>query len=91
MKPSIILTSKPAQQDLLNIKAAHQDMMIDMANHNVKVDAYKQQKAAELQTANTMKMEMDKEKMTANTESQRMTLDFQTKQGELNIKRASLT
>ena len=40
---------------------------------------------------NSMKMEMDKAKMTADTAAQKNAMDFQQKQAELDIKRAALS
>ncbi len=90
MSSPIIISSKAAQKDLLKIKDVHADLVNGMANQQVRVAGYRMQKAAEMQSQQIVKNEMDKEKMTANTESQKMALDFQTKQSELDIKRASL-
>ncbi len=89
-KSPIVITSKAAQKDLQNISLKHDEMTQGMQIQAIKSDAYRQQKAAELQAANVMKNEMDKEKMVANTESKKMALDFQAKQSALDVKRASI-
>lgn len=61
-----------------------------MADQAQRVEQYKQKKASELQTKETMKNDMDKSKMVANTETQKMALDFQKSQAETDIKRASM-
>lgn len=90
LSPAVI-TSKPAQKDFDRIKATHADLVQGMALQAQKVAAYRQQKAAELQQEQTMRADMDKSTMAANTNVQKNTLDFAAKQGELDIKRAALT
>lgn len=51
---------------------------------------YNQQKQANLAAQNSMKAEIEKEKMVANTEAQKNALTFQQKQSEIDVKRAAL-
>ncbi len=90
MKPSVI-TSKPAQKDLLKIKAQHDDIVRGMADQSIKVENYRQQKAAERQSKMTMENEMKKEQMVQNTAAQKNNMDFTSKQAELDIKRSLLS
>lgn len=89
MNPAVI-TSKSASRDLEKIRAQHAAIVDGISNQAVRVAAARQQKAAEMAAQNTMKMEMDKEKMASNNNAQKNALDFQAKQGDLDIKRASL-
>lgn len=88
--PSVI-TSKAAQKDLLNIQSIHSDLVRGLANQKVRVDAFNQNKAAELVAQNSMKMEMEKEKMVSDTTAQKNAMDFAQKQAELDIKRSVLS
>lgn len=90
MRP-IILNSKAAEKDLLRIKSIHGDLVTGLANQQIKVEGYRQQKAAEMQSQQTMKNDMDKEKMVQNTAVAKNNMDFQLKQSELDIKRAALS
>ncbi len=74
----------------MRIQMDHDEMVVGIANQQIKADAYKQQRAATMQSEATMKNEIEKERMTANTDSQKVALDFQMKQSELDVKRASL-
>lgn len=91
MFSSAVLTSKPAQKDLEKIKASHELITKGIADQTTKVNARNQQKQAELANKNSMKMEMDKEKMVADTTTQKNAMDFSIKQSELDIKRAALS
>lgn len=90
-RPVAVVTSKAAQKDLLNIKSQHADLVEGIANQTAKVNEFRQQKAAELQGQNTMKAEMEKERMVADTQQKKDALTFQQKQAELEIKRAALS
>lgn len=76
---------------MLDIKSRHADMLTGMSVQALKVSAYNQQKSAEMQNENSMKMEMDKEKMAADTTSKKNEMDFQIKQAEIDVKRAALS
>lgn len=88
--PFSVVTSKKAQQDLLNIKARHSDILTGMINQKVMVDAHNQQKAAEKQNQDIMQREMQQAQMANDTTVQKNTMDFQTKQQELDIKKTAL-
>lgn len=90
MNPAVI-TSKAAQKDFLNIQAKHLDIVQGLTNQSVRVAAVAQQKQAELAAQNAMNAEMEKERIAANTESQKTALDFAQRQGELDVKRAALS
>ncbi len=62
-----------------------------MAAQQVKADAMNQQRATEMQSQATMKHEMDKEKLTANTATAKMANDLAMHQAEIDVKRASLS
>ncbi len=86
-----VITSRAAKKDYGDIQARHADLLMGMAAHEAKVSQFRQQKAAEMQNQATMKNEMDKAKLTANTETQKNAMDFHSKQSELDIKRAALS
>jgi hypothetical protein len=86
-----VLTSKPAQKDFQNIKSQHADILKSMALHAEKTTAYKQNKEAQFAQQNAMQMEMDKEKMTADTQAKKDAMTFAQKQSEIDIKRAALS
>lgn len=88
---SVVITSKVAQKDFLNIKNRHADLVQSFAMQKQKFDMLNQQKAVAAQAEQTLNAEMEKEKMTANTEAQKTSLDFSLRQGELDIKRAELS
>lgn len=90
MIPAVI-TSRAARKDLNRIKSEHSLILEGFANHNVRMEALSQQKAAEQQALGTAKMEMDKSKMVADTATQKNSMDFSLKQQELDIKRAALS
>jgi len=88
--PISVITSKKAQGDFMKIKARHADILTAMTNQKLKVDAYNQQKAAEKQNEQIMQNEMKKEQMTQSTATQKNSLDFQTKNAELDIRKAEI-
>lgn len=90
MSPAVI-TSRVASKDLEKIKAQHADILTGIANQTIKIQQYNQQKSVEQQNQQVMRNELEKEKMAANTNDMKTALDFQTKQSELDIKRAALT
>ena len=90
MKPSVI-TSRMAARDFEKIKASHADLVTGISNQQMKVNAYRQQKAAEMQNQNVMQQEMETAKMTANSNDMKTALDFQQRQAELDVKRSALT
>lgn len=86
-----VISSKKARQDADTIKANHSTLLQGMARHRVKIDAYTQQKAIELQNENAVKTEMDKERMVADSTAQKDAMDFALRQAEIDIKRSSLS
>ncbi len=93
--PFSVITSKKAQQDYLNIKSRHADILTGMTNQKMRVDQYNQQKDQQKmamdQNQATMQAEMDKEKMAQGTIQQKNTMDFQQKQQELELKKIALS
>lgn len=89
MQPAVI-TSKPARQDFQKIQSEHSILLEGMANQSVKVNAYQQQKAAEVQAQNTLKAQVEQENAAVSSQAKKDANDFAIKQGELDIKRASL-
>lgn len=89
MKPSVI-TSRAASKDMERIKTVHADLLTGLSDHQMKVEGYRQQKDAEMANNQAMQGEMKKAEMVANTANQKNALDFQGKQAELDIKRATL-
>ncbi len=87
----IVITSKAAQDDFLNIKSHHDDLLRSYSEHSMRVQQYNADKAAKMASDNAVKGEMDKAKMTANTETQKMALDHQTRMAEIDLKRSALT
>lgn len=91
--PSVI-TSRVAQNQFLDIKSQHADLVTGIGNQKARVDSLMQQrdqqKAMEMQNKQTMETEIQKEKMTADTSAQKNAMDFALKQSELDIKRAAL-
>lgn len=85
-----VLTSRKASEDLDKIRGHHEQLVMGMADHNMRVEAMNQQKQAELQNENSMKMEMEKERMVADTAQKKDALTFQMKQAEIDVKRAAL-
>lgn len=90
ISPSVI-TSKPAERDLLNIQTEHGNLVDGLAAQALKVNNYRQQKAAEIQNENAIRSEMEKERMVANTADKKNDMDFQLKNAELDIKRSALS
>lgn len=80
-----------AKDDLFNIQQKHSDAITGMANQSMRLEQMNMQKQAELQNQNSMKMEMDKAKMVNDTTVQKNAMDFQTKQAEIDVKRAALS
>ena len=89
VKPTVI-TSKAAKDDLENIRMAHQNIVQGIANQSLRVQAHREQRAAQLQNEQNMRAEIQKNQMAATTEAQKVHNDFALKQGELDIKRAAL-
>lgn len=85
-----VVSSKPARLHFDKVKAEHADVIQGMADQSQRVEQYKQQKSSEMQSQETMKNDMDKAKMTANTDTAKMAIDFQKSQAEMDIKRASM-
>lgn len=88
--PYATITSKKAQQDFLNIKARHADILTGMINQKANVDIYNQQKEAERQNQEIMQREMQKEQMANTTTMTKNTMDYNLGNKELDIKRAAL-
>lgn len=89
MKPAVI-TSKSAAKDIEKIKLHHKTIVQGIVNQAAKVAANKQQKATEFQTKQTMQNEIQKAKMTSDTQAKKDAMTFAQKQSELDIKRASM-
>ncbi len=85
-----VITSKVADKDFEKIQSNHASILEGMSNQAIKSENYRAQKATELQAQQTQKTEMQKAKMTADTQTQKNAMDFQQKQSEIDIKRASL-
>lgn len=90
MKPAVI-TSRKAEDHFNDIISQHADIVKGYALQAQKVENYNQQKQAELQSQNSMKMEIEKTKMTNNTQVAKNADDFAIKQAELDVKRAALS
>lgn len=88
--PSVI-TSRPAQDHLQDIKGDHAAILEGMANQKLRVDAFNMQKQSEMAAENTMKTEFEKEKMVNDTTVKKNEMDFATKQAEIDVKRAALS
>lgn len=86
-----VVTSRRAQEHLDDITVKHADLLNGMSQQSQKVAAFNMQKQAELQAENSMKAELEKEKMVADTQAKKDALQFQQKEAELNIKRAALS
>lgn len=86
-----VITSKIASKDFENIKAQHAELVRGIADQGIKVASYNQQKSADLQAQQTMKMQADKEKSVADTQAQKDAMTFSQKQAEIDIKRAALS
>lgn len=85
-----VITSKVARDDFNKIQSDHSSLLKSMALQSQKVDMHNTNKATELAAQNSMKMEMDKAKMTASTDAQREANDFAIRQAEIDVKRAGL-
>lgn len=86
-----VITSKAADRDYGGIMAKHANLVNDVATQKIRVDAYNQQKQAEMAAQNSMKMEIEKERMVADTAQKKDALTFQQKQSEIDVKRAALS
>lgn len=86
-----VITSKAAQKDFMKIQTEHADLVRGMADQQVRVATYNQQKAAELANKNAMESEMKKAEMVANTQIQKDAMAFAQKNAELDVKRAALS
>lgn len=86
-----VVTSKAARDDFENIKVTHSDLLNGMANQAGKAAVYNQQKSADLAQQNAMHMDMEKEKMAADSQDKKDAMTFAQKQAELDIKRAALS
>lgn len=86
-----VVTSRRAADDYAKIKLQHNDLLNGMAVQSQKITAFNQQKQSELAAQNSMKAELEKEKMTADSAAKKDALTFQMKQSELDVKRAALS
>lgn len=91
MNSSIVITSKLAKDHYQDIVGKHGDLLIGMAIHAQKVQALNQQKQVAQQNADAMRMDMEKQKMVADTEAAKDANAMALKQEELSIKRAALS
>lgn len=89
ISPSVI-TSKSASREFEHIKGQHADLLTGMANQKMRVDAYSQQKQAEMQAQQTMKTQMEQEKQVYETGVRKDALTFAMKQAELDVKKSAL-
>lgn len=80
-----------AKDDLDKIRSQHDEIIKNMADQSVRVAQYDMQKQSELASKNAMQAEMEKNRMAANTDTQKNTLDFAQKQAETDIKRAAIS
>ncbi len=87
----IVVSSRIAKDELNNIRSSHANILQGMVGQAQRSQMNREQKAAALQSQQTMKMEMDKNNMAANTDAQKVHNDFSIAQGELDIKRAALS
>lgn len=94
MHPSVI-TSRRAKDELLKIKSVHSTMLQGMEMQSMKVQQFNQQrdqqKAVAMQNEQTMKTELQKSQMVADTEAQKNAISYDLKQSELDIKRVALS
>lgn len=89
MSPSVI-TSRAAQQDFDKIKSEHSTILTGLADHQMRMEQQNQVKAQKLAEDNSMRNEMEKERMVADTTQKKDAMTFAQKQMELDIKRAAL-
>jgi len=85
-----VITSKAASKHFEKMKLDHAELVSALSNQSVKANAYRQQQSANLAAENNMKMEMEKEKMASQSEAKKNDMDFALRQGEIDIKRASI-
>lgn len=85
-----VITSNKAQQDFDKIKSEHSNILTGIADHRMRMEQQNQVKAQQLASDNSMRMEMEKAKLTADTQVKKDALTFAQKQAELDIKRAAL-
>lgn len=94
MHPAVI-TSRVARNEFEKIKSAHADILTGMGMQQSRNEALTQQKdqqkSADMQSQQTMKVEMDKAKMVNETTANKNAMDFNIRQSELDIKRAALS
>lgn len=90
ISPSVI-NSKMAKGDFENIKARHADLMRAMGGQQIIVANSNQKRAAEKQSADIVKADMQKHQMVADTTAAKNASDAALKAEELNIKRAALS
>ena len=85
-----VITSKRASNDFQKIKADHEELVRSLSNQSSKVAQYRQQQSANLAAENAMRFDQEKAKQAADTQAQKNAIDFNIKQGELDVKRASI-
>lgn len=88
--PSVI-TSRAASDDLDKIRGHHEQLVTGIADQNMRVQNMNMQKQAEIQNQNAMNMEIEKERMVADTAQKKDALNFAQKQAEIDVKRAALS
>ncbi len=92
-----VITSKPAQQHLDDLKVQHGDVLNAMAMQRERLLAMQQEKDMQIKEQQVQAQDMEKERMKQETEmakitaqSQKDTMDHQAKTEELGIKRDAL-
>lgn len=85
-----VITSNKAQQDFDKIKSEHSNILTGIADHHARMEQQNQVKAQQLASDNSMKMEMEKERMVADTAQKKDAMTFAQKQAEIDLKRAAL-
>lgn len=85
-----VVTSRVARENFDNIRAQHGDILTGIANQSLKVDAFNQQRAAEMANTQAMQGEIEKAKISSDTQANQDSMDFSMRQSELDVKRAAL-
>lgn len=85
-----VITSRKAQDDLDKIRGHHEQIVTGIADQNMRVQNMNMQKEAQVQADNSMKVELEKERMVADTAQKKDALNFAQKQAEIDVKRAAL-
>ena len=85
-----VITSQAASKNFAKIKSEHDTLVQELSNQSSKRTAYYQQQAADMAAQNSMNMEIAKDKEAAQSDAQRNAMDFNQKQAQIDIQRASL-